>query len=275
MSESRWVTNLSILAARATPVFIKKWINRSRFLDGMVHRTFARMARSGGSRLAIQSGPLAGLCLEMSEHVLSSHITGTYDRNTQLAIDRLVQPGAVCYDLGASIGYFSLLMARKAKCVYAFEPAPHAAAEIHRHAAANSIENITVVPRPVSDSERDVTFALTDVAYGSCIVESETKWPTLTVRTITLDDFAKRHPAPDFLKIDVEGEEARVLAGAESILRGKKPVICCELHSEKVAQEVESILRGNGYLLTTLDGNPFHSGGMVIPGDLQILGLPS
>lgn len=210
----------------------------------------------------------------MSEHVLSSHISGAYERKTQVAIERLVWPGAVCYDLGASIGYFSLLMARKASCVYAFEPAPHAAEEIRKHATANGFQNIAVVGAPVSNSEREVTFSLTDVAYGSCIVESQTKWPTLTLTTITVDGFAMTHPSPDFLKIDVEGEEARVLSGAQSILREKRPVICCELHSEKLAKEVESILSGNGYRLTTLDGQPFHAGGSVVAGDVQILALP-
>jgi FkbM family methyltransferase len=275
MSESGPLKSLSILAAKWTPMIVKKWVHRNRLLDRFVHRTFARFASVGGAMVTIQSGPLAGLHLEMGEHVLSSHITGIYERKTQLAIDRLVQPGAICYDSGASIGYFSLLMARKASCVYAFEPAPHAAAEIRKHAAANGFQNITVVESPVSDSEREVRFSLTDVAYGSRIMESDTKWPTLTLITITLDVFAKTHPSPDFLKIDVEGEEARVLSGAKSILRDKKPVICCELHSEMLAKEVENILTENGYRLTTLDGEPFHAGGMVVEGDLQVLALPS
>src|SRR5713226_6598286 len=105
MSKSRFLTNLSILAARATPLFIKKWVNRNRMLDGIMHKTFARIASLGGPTFPIQSGPLAGVRLEMSEHVLSSHITGAYERDTQFAIDRLVRPGAICYDLGASIGY--------------------------------------------------------------------------------------------------------------------------------------------------------------------------
>lgn len=257
-----------------TPVFLKKWVHRHRLLDRFVRRTFARFAAVGGDVVEIQSGPLAGLNLKMSEHVLSSHISGAYERRTQLAIDRLVRPGAVCYDLGASIGYFSLLMARKSNCVYAFEPAPHAAEEIRKHAAANGFQNINVIDNPVSDSKREVVFSLTDVAYGSCIVESETKWPTLTLTTIMLDDFAKTHPLPDFIKIDVEGEEARVLSGAKSILREKKPAICCELHSKKLAEEVEAILNANGYKMTTLDGKLFHAGGTVVAGDVQILALP-
>jgi FkbM family methyltransferase len=166
-------------------------------------------------------------------------------------------------------------MARKAAHVYAFEPAPHAADEIRKHVAANHFQNITLISSPVSDSEKSVKFSLTNVAYGSRVTESETKWPTLMLRTITLDDFVKTHPLPDFLKIDVEGEEARVLSGARSILQKNKTIICCELHSEDLAEQVKSILSGYGYKLTTLDREPFRIVRPVVAGELHVLAFPS
>jgi len=91
--------------------------------------------------------------------------------------------------------------------VYSFEPAPHAAAEMKRHLAANGLKNVTIVPFPVSNAVREVRFCLTDGAYGSAINDTETRWPVLQLQSTTLDLFIKDHPEPDFLKMDVEGEE--------------------------------------------------------------------
>jgi len=182
-----------------------------------------------------------------------------------------VDPGSVCYDLGASIGYLSLLMARKAAHVYAFEPAPHAAAELGRQMAINGFHHVTVVPSPVSDRKRQVRFCLTDVAYGSSIVESKTEWPEIELTTITLDEFVRANPFPDFLKIDVEGEEGRVLRGAQSILARRHVRICCELHSQRAAEEVQEVLSLHGYKMRTLTGEPFEATGRIVPGLVQVI----
>jgi hypothetical protein len=92
--------------------------------------------------------------------------------------------------------------------------------------------------------------------------------------TITLDDFVRANPAPDFIKIDVEDEEARVLQGARSILSQRKATICCELHSEKSARGVQEILFEYNYTVTDLNGRRFEITGPVVPGDVQILASP-
>src|SRR5207245_2607891 len=143
--------------------------------------------------------------------------------------------------------YMTLLMARKAKHVYSFEPAPHAIAEMKHHIAANGIRNVTIVPSPVSDGVRDVRFCLTDGAYGSAINETETRWPVLPSKTTTLDLFTKDHPIPDFMKMDVEGEEGAVLDGAGELLARRQTSICCEVHSREAARSVLGTLDRFGY----------------------------
>jgi FkbM family methyltransferase len=237
---------------------------------------FAGAMKVAGDSVTIKSGPMAGLRLALSEHISHAHIEGTYELETLKAIDRLVTPGSVCYDLGASIGYMTVLMARKAKHVYAFEPAPHAAVEIRRHMAANKFENFTIVGDPVSDSRRPIEFAITDTAYGSRIPESpQSKWPTLKLTATTLDDFVAAHPAPDFVKIDVEDEEGRVMTGARKLLQQHHASFCCELHSEASARQVTSIFNEYGYHVTTLDGEPFTISGTVIPGCVQVIAVPA
>jgi FkbM family methyltransferase len=254
------------------PRTIKHWISHNRAADRVSRTVFSRLIGDGVATIA--SGPMSGLRLVCGWHVSHAHLSGIYELPTQKAIDQHVRPGFVCYDLGASIGYLSLLMARKAKKVYAFEPAPHAASEIDRHAAANAMENIEVVTLPVSGDVREVRFTLTDAAFGSAINETETRWPVLTLTTITLDMFAETHPAPDFIKIDVEGEEGRVIEGARRLLATKRPIICCELHSEEAAAHVVSVVREYRYRVQDLSGRPFVAPKTIVPGDLQVLCVP-
>jgi FkbM family methyltransferase len=263
-----------IAATRLTPTFIKKRIQETPWIYHFFRRIFSFFVGLEGNTVAIESGPLQGMILVVDEHVSHAHIRGSYELETQFAIDKMVSPGFICYDLGASIGYLTLLMARKAKMVYAFEPAALASAEILKHAAANHLENITIVPSPVSDVVRTVRFSRNSNAYGSRIAEDQSKWPTVELTTITLDDFVRANPAPDFIKIDVEDEEARVLQGARSILSQRKTTICCELHSEKSARGVQEILFEYNYTLTDLKGRRFEITGPVVPGDVQILASP-
>ena len=266
--------NIAVRIARWIPADLKRWIHKHQYLSRFFRKTFAGVVGLGGNIVPVESGPLAGIKLVVSEHVSHAHISGNYELETQLAIDRCVAPGFICYDLGASVGYLSLLMARKAQHVYSFEPAPHAIAEFRAHIAANDFQNITIVEKAVSDGERVVEFGLTDNAYGSRIVESHAE-RSLKVTTTTLDDFVGAHPPPDFIKIDVEDEEGRVLEGARTVLLKSQPLICCELHSVESAHAVETILHEYGYEITTLEGEPFRILEPIIPGDVQILGWPA
>jgi FkbM family methyltransferase len=260
-------------AARRTPLSVKTWVHGNLFLDRLSRRIFRIFLGTGSVR--IESGPMTGLSLAVSEHISHAHIRGTYELETQDAIMKHLRPGFVCYDLGASIGYLSLLMASaKASHVYCFEPAPHAAEEIHKHMSVNSFDNYSVIRDPVSNTKRQVRFALTEVTYGSGIVDADTRWPVLELTSVTLDEFAASHEFPDFIKIDVEGEEDRVLEGARTILEKRQTLICCEVHTNEDAEQVSSLLNEYGYRITTLDGKPFRIAGEIRSGEVQVLAYP-
>ncbi|MDP8981346.1 MAG: FkbM family methyltransferase [Acidobacteriota bacterium] len=259
-------------AARLAPDRIKSIIHGHPLLDKISRRLYGVLM--GTRVVTIESGPMAGIKLLTGKHVSHAHIRGTYELEVLKAVDQLVQPGAVCYDLGASIGYISLLMARKARHVYAFEPAPHAIAILNKQAAANNVNNITLVPTPISDSVREVSFSVGDAAYGSGINEHETRFPVLKMQTSTLDLFARDHAPPDFIKIDVEGEEGRVLEGSRGVLTAKRPTIVCELHSVEAAAHSVRVLEECGYRVSRLDGSDFIPGDCIRAGDVQVLCVP-
>ena len=267
---------MALWVAGKVPKSIKTYIHHHHSLDRLVRRSFSSAVKGGDGTVTIESGVLAGLKLASSEHVSHAHIRGAYETETQVAIDRCVQPGSVCYDVGASIGYMTLVMARKARHVYAFEPAPHAAADLVKHMAANGFQNVEVVPLPVSDTQREVKFGLSEVAYGSAIMKKEatSNWSSLKLTTTTLDLFTASHDFPDFVKIDVEGEEGRTLEGAVQLLERKKTVFCCELHGDAVARQVVDFFQKYGYEVRDLQERPFEVPQGVIPGELQIIARP-
>jgi FkbM family methyltransferase len=268
------LSSLAVHAARVTPPFVKRWVHRHGTIYRWCRHSFAALVGMGGGTVSVESGPAAGLRLAVSQHVSHAHIRGTYEPDSLLAIDRFVRPGDVCYDLGASIGYLTLLMARRARHVYAFEPSPVAAEEMRKHVAANRFSNITIVPQPVSDSRQVVEFGISDTAFDSYIGGGRGTWPMLTLTTVTLDEFTETHPPPDFLKIDVEGEEVNVLRGARKILETKRSIIWCELHSAELGRDVLAILSEYGYRVTTLSGEGFQVTGPIVPGEIQVLALP-
>ena len=266
------LSRIPVWIAQRTPRRVKAAVHNVRFLDRTLMSLYGSLIKD--KVMSIEEGPMRGIKLATSQHTSHAHIHGTYEREVQDAIDRMVQPGDICYDLGASIGYMTLLMARKAKHVYSFEPAPHAIAEMKHHIAANGMRNVTIVPSPVSNEVRDVRFCVTDGAYGSAINETETRWPVLQLRTTTLDLFAKDHPIPDFLKIDVEGEEGAVLDGAVGLLAQRKMSICCEIHSSEAARSVLGTLDRFGYKVTLLDGSPAKAPQGALAGEFHILAYP-
>ena len=232
---------------------------------------YGRLIHYSGKIATIADGPNAGLLLRVPEHTSHAHIGGTYEREVLETLSRLIRPGMVCYDFGASIGYITLLFARHCPRVYAFEPSPVAIAEMRAHLDANKFTHVEIVPNPVSDHARSITFSITENAYGSGITSGETQWSSIKVDALTLDEFCRTHEPPDIIKIDIEGEEANALRGASGVLSKHRPIICCELHSRPGAEEVVDILTGHGYVLTLMDGSPFVIPPKVIPGDLQIV----
>lgn len=259
------------------PNGLKRWLHKQRALDVVLRKLYGGMV-SGNDAVVIPGGPLAGLKLIPGPHISHKHLDGTYEKDTLAALDRYVPQGSVCYDFGASVGYLSLLMARKASAVYSFEPAPHAIAEIRRQSQANGMTNIHPVQQVISGDMRDVEFALTDNAYGSRIVAGQpvpAGRQKVKLRTTTLDALVSSYPAPDFIKMDVEGEELAVLRGGEEVIRTKRPIFCIEVHSTQLAKDCTALLRSHGYRVTELDGSPIRDHASVRPGDLQIMGFPS
>jgi FkbM family methyltransferase len=180
----------------------------------------------------VLSGPARGsrLALDLSKE--KAYWLGHYERPVQRLLRENIAPGDVVYDVGAHVGFFSVCAARHGAEVYAVEPSPSNAARLRRNAALNGL------PIHVVEAAAWGTTGTVDLVSGDSDKEFRAV-PGSEVRSIALDDLER---PPTWIKLDVEGAEAHVLAGARRILAADRPSIVCELHDPKARRDVLELL---------------------------------
>lgn len=188
--------------------------------------------------------------------------------------DAYVKTSQTVVDVGANIGYYSLLLAhrvgRKGK-ILAFEANPQLGSLIYRNFEANSYQDrLTVVNKVVADKTGFVVLNTVGGYPGSSTIGQITDayaqkhFATLSpveVESVTLDAyFGADIPRIDVLKIDVEGSEAHVLRGARKVLeRQEKILVFCEFNPPLLefcgTRPLEFLqeLRSYGFIIQTLD----------------------
>jgi FkbM family methyltransferase len=194
--------------------------------------------------------------------------TGEWQPEVWNSIVLKLSEGAVFFDVGAHIGYFSMKAARrvgKSGQVVAFERNPEILKLLRDNVAANHADNVTVEPIACTDREQMLTlYAAPSINTGasslarenSDVSEQESARP-FAVRGRPIDDVVRelRLTRVDAMKIDVEGAELSVLRGALDTLKRFHPKLVLEVIPRQLASfhttpdDVVSLLRGAGYNL--------------------------
>jgi FkbM family methyltransferase len=153
--------------------------------------------------------------------------TGLFEADLTRYLRRALTPDMLCVDVGANIGYFTLLFARRCRRVLAFEPIPDYQAALKRVIEANGLSQVVLFDCGLSN-----TAGRRQVAVGQC--SATLHWvaderPRRVEDAIfhRLDDLV-REPV-DLLKIDVDGHELRVLEGAVNVLHTHRPIVVFEV----------------------------------------------
>ena len=209
-------------------------------------------------------GDLRGRYLaQRRSQVGAGMVLGTFEGWVARAMRRYVRPGSVAYDVGASYGYHTLRMAGLVGprgAVIAFEPDPIDRDILGRNLRANECGNTTVSPLAIGKQGGIVRFATFSYPGVSHIVRDDTPRDAVLVeaQSTTLDDFVFRdgHPAPRFVKIDVEGGELDVLLGAPRVLSEARPIVVCEVRKGELWHRVLEVMRGHGYADRVLHESP-------------------
>jgi FkbM family methyltransferase len=170
-----------------------------------------------------------------------------------------VRPGGIMYDIGANVGYFTLVGAQLVGAegqVHAFEPVPATAKVLRGNVEMNELRQVIVHEVGVSDRNGQARFEVGHEsvrARESQGTQRRSERGLIDVELVALDEMvaAKAVPPPDFVKMDIEGAEVSALRGMSAIIRHHKPIFLVEVHGTQSA--VVEMLRSAGYVVSSVE----------------------
>jgi len=150
---------------------------------------------------------------------------GVYEPTETKLFKKIVKEGMVVLDLGANIGYYTLIAARivggKGK-VYAFEPESDNYKLLLKNIEVNGFNNVIPIQKAATNNNGKIDFFKNNVNFGShsiCNLENTEK---TTVDTVKIDDFLNEKV--DVIKMDIEGGEFLALEGMKKVIEKSKEV---------------------------------------------------
>jgi len=196
------------------------------------------------------------------------YVGGAFEPNEFAYLETRLRPGMVFVDAGANEGIYTLFAAKKVGPqgrVVAIEPSVRERALLEANIALNRLGNVRVHGVALGEAHGTVELRLAEAAHagqntlGSFIYQGVRESALATVPMVTLDELLDGAPRVDFIKLDVEGAELRVLRGALATLARCKPELLIEVSPEALRrqsgsrEEVFDLLRGLGYRLAGFD----------------------
>ncbi|HZZ19056.1 MAG TPA: FkbM family methyltransferase [Opitutaceae bacterium] len=187
---------------------------------------------------------------------------GQHEVATEKFIADHARPGSVMLDIGANVGYFSLLAAHLGASAVAFEPQPAIAELLRKSAAANGFEaRVRVEEIALSDSS--TTMGMTacpgNTGHSQLVGADAPGALPFTVKVEPLDEWISRNPTGpvSVCKIDTEGAELNVITGMKHLLERDGPALAVECVEEFQAEfgssspTVAGLLANSGYMEVT------------------------
>lgn len=177
---------------------------------------------------------------------------GAYEPEVTAAFCTLLQPGSTVFDVGAHVGYYTLLAAGRIGqlgSVHAFEPVPEIFERLRANVALNGFRNVHLNRLALSTEEGFLHIypASGSNSGTSSILRTLGNAPVpVKVPSTTIDAYVRRNGLRklDLVKLDVEGAELFVLRGGEQILASQGPDVIVEMGN--------SLFQQAGYDLSTV-----------------------
>lgn len=186
----------------------------------------------------------------------------------------LMNPGDRVFDVGANIGFYSVLFSRwvgPSGKVLAYEPDAHNVKLLSRNVELNHCENTLIREMAVSDESGEAVFSRDKVTgftghlgagstYAETIFGKGREFP-VEVSVTTLDQEVEQWGPPDLVKLDIEGGEFDALSGGVQLLEQQRPLVISELSSwndlkpsgANWASPAVKLLTDHDYLLWDID----------------------
>ncbi len=160
-------------------------------------------------------------------------------------------PGGLAYDIGANRGITVLPLASLAARVVGFEPNPLILPELRRNTGHR--DNIEIETLALSDESGELPFYLDEATTGGSSLKAEYGlaygWQAVTVRVERLDEVCRRRgEVPDFIKIDAEGLDRKIIEGGRETIEQHRPALVFELGISRGDRQAVELLRDLGRL---------------------------
>jgi FkbM family methyltransferase len=250
--------NLAAMSSRWLPISVKRSLYAFKPAARLIRASLNKAAPQGLTQVRVAAGNLAGVSLCLDLQTEKDYWLGTYEIELQQTIQDLVKPGMVVYDVGANIGYISLMLARqvsKTGKIFSFEALPENQERFLLNLTTSGFGDwVQLVKAAVVDKTGTVQFQIgpsggMGKAAGSAGRQEYSYTKSIEVQAICLDDFVfeQRNPAPRVVKMDIEGGEVLALPGMSRVLEQVKPVMMLELHGPEAASVAWQILKKAGY----------------------------
>jgi len=194
----------------------------------------------------ILQGPLRGKRWIVGSHLHGCWL-GSYELEMQKQVANQVKRGDVFYDVGANVGFYSILAASLTDpgMVHAFEPLVTNLAYLRKHLELNRVHNVKVFEMAISD---EVGTAFLEVEKTRAMGRLR-KSGSVRVRTSTLDALLSEGEVapPDCIKMDIEGAELHALLGAKECFAQYRPKLFLATHGRDVHDECCRLLQSWQY----------------------------
>lgn len=175
-----------------------------------------------------------------------------------------IKPGMTVYNVGANIGYYSLLASEcvgEHGSVLAFEPEPNNFELLKRNIRENRIVNVQLFPKAVGAEVGVAQLSISASNFGDHQLRHVAGRNSVEVSVTTLDELTHEHSEPDSIIMDVQGSELDVFRGAEKTLAmSRLKIIFMEFwpqglneRKENGAKELLHLLESNGFSFSIID----------------------
>jgi FkbM family methyltransferase len=207
----------------------------------------------GKDRIIVRDGIRFETDLVSDEVGRMLYTDGHFDPYETSAVRQLVRKEWVCFDIGANVGYYSLLLSRLCSKVYSFEPMPHTYSRLVRNLELNGVQNVTTFCQALGSSHGQLT--MTNSSGNSTGTAHISAAGDFAVKVSTVDEMVDSMQIQrlDFIKSDVEGYECEVLKGGSRTFQRFRPVILVEVNATMLSEfgatsnELVNLLRGWSY----------------------------
>jgi FkbM family methyltransferase len=217
--------------------------------DGMASRAVRPIVNhllpTGPVTVRVRSGLGQGLALRIDPRSEKFYWTGAYEPAVLKMLERLLRPGMVVWDVGAHIGFISLVAARlvgRDGYVEAFEPMPETQKRLHEAIALNGARNIRVHAVAAAASNGTALMYRGAATSTSSLIGNVGPKGSLRVQTRTLDAIARFARDPNLIKVDIEGAEVDVLRAAVDFLARRRPYLVLESLDPALLVEAREVL---------------------------------